>query len=74
MSETDSDELDEMERAAWEALQGLKGDYDRAAAPYIKILADIQSMRPKFMMCSVVMDRDSWSHDGCVVPIGRDAN
>lgn len=40
------DELDRMERQAHEALARLRREYELAAAPYIKILMDIHSIRP----------------------------
>lgn len=41
------DKLDYMERQAHEALNRLRLEYELAAKPYIKILTDIQAIRPK---------------------------
>ena len=38
--------LDEAEQMAHEQLDALRQDYERRAAPYIKILGDIKAMRP----------------------------
>ena len=42
-----SDKLDEMERQAHEAINRIRLEYERAAAPYYKILCDIASIRPR---------------------------
>lgn len=41
------DELDRMERQALETINHLRREYERAVSPYVKILADIQSLRPR---------------------------
>lgn len=40
------DKLDYMERAAHDALDALRKEYEMAAKPYIKILTDIAAIRP----------------------------
>jgi hypothetical protein len=39
--------LDESEKQAHDMLDFLRRDYERQAAPYIKILCDIQAIRPR---------------------------
>jgi hypothetical protein len=41
------DEIDILERQAHEALAQIRLEYERAAAPYIKILCDLAALRPR---------------------------
>lgn len=41
------DELDRIEREAIEAIERIRLEFERAAAPYAKIVADVRALRPR---------------------------
>lgn len=48
----DDDSYKETRRMAHEALHALREQYEKAAAPYIKILVDLESITPRSIAIS----------------------
>lgn len=51
--------IEETERYAVEQLEALRREYDKQAAPWVKILTDIAAMRPAQRMLIAATDLDA---------------